>query len=279
MSLDPFLFDGEPDHRYEFDAYTGEQECADYIDSAGALPDSVIHVLSMRSGSETIAAVYLDTVDSRTPSDTVVLYLHGKSDHIDYYWPRTRLLYATGYPTLAVDYRGFGQSTGETTEEGIYEDGESAMAYLRDSLGDPLVWVYGFSLGSLVACKLAEEDPRGRIVRLTLESPIGSVQTIIADGTYMAFPSSYVSTYTGDNTERIKNIDLPFLWIHGTNDETLAMETHGQRIWDNYRGSEGYKMIVGGGGHGTVPETIGYTTYIEAIQAFIRGEQHALFEQ
>jgi pimeloyl-ACP methyl ester carboxylesterase len=104
-----------------------------------------------------------------------------------------------------------------------------------------------------------------------LEAPMGSVATLVADGSYLDLPSSYVTTYKGKNTEKIKAIEIPLLWLHGTKDETLNRETNGVPIWNNYPGAEGYFMRVEGAGHATIPQTIGYADYAAIVKDFISG--------
>ncbi|MBD3241719.1 MAG: alpha/beta fold hydrolase, partial [Chitinivibrionales bacterium] len=259
LELDPFLFGGEELTQYSLDSYTGVRECSDYIDLAGPVEPSLVHAVSFGSGGETLHGVLLHRNSVCTSSDTLILYFHGKSYHIDYYWPRVRMLYdaAEGrYPIFAIDYRGYGMSSGEATEDGLYQDGASALAYVRKELGDPSVILYAYSLGSLIGCKTAADDASGRVVALALEAPIGAISTIVSDATYLNIPGSAVTTYTGDNTERIKRVDLPLLWLHGTDDETLAIETNGQPVWDSYAGPDGAAVIVGGGGHANLPQSM-----------------------
>lgn len=189
-----------------------------------------------------------------------------------------RLLYASGYAVFTIDYRGYGMSTGKPTEDGIYQDGMAALSYLRDSLGNPVVIVYAYSLGSMVGCEIASKDTARQIARLILEAPIGSVQSIIEDGSFLDIPGSYLTTYSGNNVEKIKSITIPLFWIHGTQDGTLNRETHGLPVWNNYNGAEGYYIRVEGAGHRTCPQTIGYAKYIGCVRDFIqgRGSQNSL---
>ncbi len=271
MNLNPFLFEGENVGSYRFDEYDGKKECADALDSLGKIDMSTVHEVTIVSGDERIAGVFVATATSFDSTDTVILYFHGNAMHLDYYWPRTRLLAATGYPVLAIDYRGYGKSTGKSTESGIYEDGFSALRYLREHCGNPKVAVYAFSLGSLVGCEIASKDPTGSVIALILEAPIGSMETIVQDATYIDMPGPWVTTFEGKNTEKIKNVLVPFLWLHGTGDRTLPLETNGKKVFENYHGDAGYCAIVEGAEHGNIPRTIGYGRYIKGISDFIRG--------
>jgi pimeloyl-ACP methyl ester carboxylesterase len=274
LSLDPYLFSGEEISSYKLDAYTGERECASYITQRGPLPQSEIHALRISSGSETLAGFLLNADSVCSPADTLILYFHGKSDHIDLYWARTRMLHEAGYPVVVIDYRGFGLSTGEPTEDGLYEDGAASLRYIRERLGDPHVVVYSYSLGTLVGCKVTADQPDSQIIKLVLEAPIGSVTTIVDDGTWLPIPGEFVTTYSGDNTERIERVLIPLLWLHGTADGTLGRETNGTPIWNNYPGSDGAYVKVEGGGHTNLPQTLGsdYNRYIETVRYFVQGE-------
>jgi pimeloyl-ACP methyl ester carboxylesterase len=279
FSLDPFLFSGEPLSSYQFDRYTGERECADAIDTvkaleaageAPAVTDTAFRQYRIKSGDGEISVVLL----SQTPppfstSDTVVVYFRGKGPHIDFYWPRTRLLHAAGYPVVILDYRGFGRSDGNATEASISQDGHAVMAFVRDSLGNPRVVTYAYSLGSLVGCDVLANGHYPQAISLILEAPIGSIETIVENGSVLDIPGSYLSSFTGNNAERIKSIHIPLLWIHGTSDATNDRQTQGLPVWNNHQGV-GYYVKTIGANHTNNPQEIGYTRYIKTVRSFIQ---------
>ncbi|MDG5813978.1 alpha/beta fold hydrolase [Chitinispirillales bacterium ANBcel5] len=271
LNLDPFLFEGEALESYKFDFYGGERELDDVIDSLGLIRPEKIHELTLQSGSDSIAAILLGPQSYFTSEDTVILYLHGNTKHLDYYWPKIRLLYESGYPVFAIDYRGFGRSSGVATEENIYEDGHTALSYLKNH-GNPQIVVIAYSLGSLIGGKITSHNPYESIIALSFIAPIGSIETLVKDALYFDVPGSYVTTFRGNNMERIKQIDIPFLWLHGTEDETLALETNGLPIWENYTGREGFAAIIENAAHTDIPSVVGYSKFIEWIRAFISGE-------
>jgi pimeloyl-ACP methyl ester carboxylesterase len=280
FSLDPFLFSGEPLSSYQFDRYTGERECSDAIDTvkaleaagkAPAVTDTAFRQYRIKSGDGEISGVLLSqTTPPFSPSDTLVVYFRGKGPHIDFYWPRTRLLHAAGYPVVILDYRGFGMSEGSATEASISEDGHATMAFVRDSLGNPKVVAYAYSLGSLAGCDVLANGHYPQVISMILEAPIGSIETIVENGSVLDIPGSYLSSYTGNNAERIKSIQVPLLWIHGTSDETNDRETQGLPIWKNHQGV-GYYVKTIGAGHTNNPQIIGYTRYVNTIKAFCAG--------
>jgi hypothetical protein len=280
FSLDPFLFSGEPLTSYQFYNYTGEQECSDAIDTvkaleaaglAPAVDDTAFRQYRIKSGNGEISVVLLSQIPPPfKPSDTVAVYFRGKGPHIDFYWPRTRLLHAAGYPVVILDYRGFGMSEGTATEASISEDGHAIMRFISDTLGNPRVVAYAYSLGSLAGCAVLANGSYPQVISLVLEAPIGSIETIVENGSVLDIPGSYLSTYTGNNAERIKTIRVPLLWIHGTSDETNDRETQGLPIWKNHPGVGFYIKTIGAK-HTNNPQMVGYTRYVQTIRLFIQG--------
>jgi pimeloyl-ACP methyl ester carboxylesterase len=181
---------------------------------------------------------------------------------------------ARGYALAAIDYRGYGLSTGEPTEQGLYEDAAAGLAYVRGTLGDPVVMLCANSLGCLVATKVAADDclsANPQIARLCLDAPVGSISSIVSDATYFDVPENYLTTYEGNSAEYIRSVTIPLLWMHGTDDETLPYKIHGQPIWDNHAGASGAYIIVEGGTHETLPTDLGFAGYQERLRRFMDG--------
>lgn len=60
------------------------------------------------------------------------------------------------YDVFALDYRGFGDSTGEPMEEGLVRDARYLYDWLHNANnGTRKIYIWGQSLGSAVACQLA----------------------------------------------------------------------------------------------------------------------------
>lgn len=91
----------------------------------------------------------------RKTKDPIVLYLHGNTGtranghRIELY----KTLQKLGYHVIALDYRGFGDSSPQSpTERGCVSDSLSAYIYVKNLTSNPL-YVYGHSLGnSLMHC-------------------------------------------------------------------------------------------------------------------------------
>lgn len=262
---------------YKWDNYTGLQDFK--LDDSYKIQDSMHHVFTLNSKGPTddksykIYASYLGEI-SRIATDTVILYCHGNKWHMDFYWQRAKLLAHIGskhrFGVMFLDYRGYGLSEGDPSEDGLYADVDAAMQWLQSKglTGNRLI-VYGFSMGSAPSCELTA-NPRTLIpAKLCLEAPFASSAVMAADGSGLDLPSSFVTNLKIDNAEEIKKVKQDFCWIHGTQDLFLNIKTHGELIYKNHTG--GYKEAhrIAGADHGNVVTSMGFENYLNTLEKFI----------
>lgn len=281
LRLDSNLFNNkEKISSYRWDEFSGEREIRD-LPGAYTIPSNQITELSLLSDDDgsraLIRAVYLgDTADIK--NDTVILYCHGNKNHMDYYWNRAKLLSYTGnqgrFGVLMMDYRGFGLSEGEPTESGMAADVSACLKWLSEhGLTSGRLVMYGFSLGSAPATRLAVENSILPASRLILESPFASAQSMVEDAARLSLPASYFTNLSLDNEELITRLKIPFLLIHGRDDDFLRYEAHGKRVFDACPASVGKKqLIIDHAVHNNVPSVMGFSSYSSAILDFISGK-------
>ncbi len=275
--LDSNLF--EPDttiDHYALDAYTGFRTFQ--VPDSWDVPRRAIHHLTLISNNDGdiahIQAIYTGDT-SLVFKDTIIMYCHGNADHMDYYWPRQKLLYDHGsYGVMNVDYRGYGLSEGIPSESGLIADVEAALRWLKSKglTGDRLI-MYGFSLGSIPATQLAVHPTILEPSKLILEAPIGSIRTMAEDGAVLTMAPEFYTDLKTDNISLIKDHHRPLLWIHGEEDAFLAMKTHGQPIYNNHPGIP-YKssFLVPTGTHDDIPLKAGFEKYMQVVNHFIRSK-------
>jgi alpha/beta superfamily hydrolase len=276
LRLDNNLFRNKAISRYLMDSNPEPQEIV--LDNSYNLSDSMIHLLQLTSDDKgnkaTIYAEYLGSI-SRIATDTVILYLHGTRDNMDYYWNRAKLLANVGgknrFGVMTIDYRGYGMSSGEPTESGMYADAEAALKWLHDNglSGDRLV-IYGFSLGTAAATNSAANPGILTPAKLILEAPFASAGVMVQDATVLALLPSYFVNLKVDNAQQIKKVQRPFMWIHGIDDDFLNIKTHGEVVYKNYQGIYSEAHRIAGGRHSNTPAIWGFENYKSAIEAFIK---------
>lgn len=202
--------------------------------------------------------------DAERQSKTI-LYFHGNSLHLDHYWDRVQILWRMGYRVFAIDYRGYGMSTGTPTEEGVFADGRVARDHVVERLvaenpalampdGSPTpaflldLSYYGFSLGSTVTIDLAVDDPPKAIVT---EGALASAQAFMDDALGLGFHASVLMDYRFDNVGKIPQVISPKLITHGMLDDFVAFE-FATVLYDAAQEPKALYPVEGAG-HGNVP--------------------------
>lgn len=151
----------------------------------------------------------------------VVLYLKGNSRSIKG-WGRFAIDFTRlGYDVIMVDYRGFGKSTGKRNMDGMKQDLQFIYDEMKKQVDEKYIIIYGRSLGSGFAAKLAStNNPR----MLILESPYYSIKKTARR--YTPFlPLSLLLRFPLPTYKWLKYVTCPIKILHGTNDRLIPYKT------------------------------------------------------
>jgi fermentation-respiration switch protein FrsA (DUF1100 family) len=157
-----------------------------------------------------------------------LLFCHGNAGNISHRLDSILLFHELGLNVLIFDYRGYGRSSGTTSEQGTYRDADAAWQYLVGARGIPpqRVVLFGRSLGAAVASDLAVRTQPGAVI---LESAFTSVPDMAAR-LYPWLPVRWLASYRYDNAAKIRNISVPVLVMHSRDDEIIPF-AHGERLY------------------------------------------------
>lgn len=186
--------------------------------------------------------------DPRKDKNTWILFFRGNagtiSDTILGYPQRFSELSKLGFTLFTFDYRGFGISEGEPTEEGIYLDAQTAYEYLMNEKGisPENIIIYGYSLGSGVATKIARDN---YCKGLILESAFKSIPAM-GEEMYPFIPINMIATIAFDSYSRIDKINVPKLFLHATDDRLIPI-SHGKALYE--KAPPPKKFVEFEGGH------------------------------
>ena len=171
---------------------------------------------------------------------------------------------------MMMDYRGYGLSEGSPTEEGLYNDVEAVVAWLKSrGLSEDRLVLYGLSLGGAPAVELTA-TPRSLKPRwLITENAFASPELLAQDATKLAIPGSFFTNVKADNSEKIKGVQQPYLNMHSMADAFINFTTHAVEIRENYQGVKLTTVDVPGADHDNLPNTMGFTAYLRAIESFL----------
>ena len=164
----------------------------------------------------------------------VLLYLHGTFRNLYANLPKIDALRRAGYAIVAVDYRGWGDSTPIVpSEETIAADVRAAWAEVQRRQPDPgRRVIFGHSMGGAAAVTLASTLHRGSdFGALALESTFSSGPDVAAAAGFWGRVGAALTTLRFDSASRIGRVDAPILMLHGTADKTVPVQV-GRRLRD-----------------------------------------------
>lgn len=200
-------------------------------------------------------------------AQATLLFCHGNAGNISHRLESIRLFHELGLNVLIFDYRGYGLSSGTTTEQGTYRDVDAAWNHLVEERGIPpeSIILFGRSLGAAVIADLAARTRPGAVI---LESAFSSVPDMAAR-IYPWLPVRWLASYRYDNADKIRKIAAPVLVIHSRGDEIIPFE-QGERLFA--LANEPKQMLELEGGHNDGFH-VSRDRYRPAVRDFI---QHSL---
>lgn len=180
----------------------------------------------------------------------LMLYLHGARWDVRSSASRMRRMQAMGFAVLGIDYRGFGQSTDEyPTESRVAEDAQVAWDWLAAQHPGVPRYLYGHSLGSAIAVRLADEAPAASKPKgVILEGAFPSIPALLGSFRYGWLPLGPLVTQRFDAASRIADLRMPVLMLHGGSD-TLVAPALGQALFERAPEPKRFVLVDGGSHH------------------------------
>ncbi len=155
----------------------------------------------------------------------LVLYFHGNTRSIKGWAKYAKDFYRYNYDVVLVDYRGFGKSTGKRNEKDMLNDMQVVYETLAARYHQNHIIVYGRSLGSGFATKIAcDNTPRYLILDAPYYSFIKAVQRFIP-----ILPMRYVLRYQLQTDKWIRKVNCHTYILHGTKDWLIPIK-HSEQL-------------------------------------------------
>lgn len=171
-----------------------------------------------------------------------ILFWHGNGGNLSMWLDVLAGMHEQNFAVFALDYRGYGKSSGTPSEQGLYRDTEAFVSYFNEHLraqGVPLIF-WGRSLGGAVAAyatKVATPDA------LVLESAFPDVRSLLRDQPVINLLSVF-SSYRFPAAEFLQRFERPILVMHGDRDSIIPF-AQGQALFDRLRGPKQLVVLRG----------------------------------
>jgi pimeloyl-ACP methyl ester carboxylesterase len=188
---------------------------------------------------------WLPNADASAPT---LLYLHGTFRNLYRNIDKINALRDAGFSVLAVDYRGWGESSPIVpSEQTIYADAEVAWAELVRRQPEPRKRViFGHSMGGGVAIELASRRRHGiDYGGLIVESTFTRMPDVASASGTLGRLLSGLWSEEFNSIDKIGKVDAPLLIIHGGSDNTVPV-AQGRRLRDAARAGVQWVEIPGG---------------------------------
>ena len=198
-------------------------------------------------------------------SSLTLLWFHGNAGNISHRLNNLRLLHNELEVNVFIfDYRGYGRSQGEPSEQGTYLDAEAALDYLgsrKDVSLEHLVY-FGRSLGAAVAVEMGIRYPPYALI---LESAYTSVPNM-ARRVYPFFPIWPFLQTQYNSLAKISKVNAPVLILHGNEDDIVPIE-EGEQLFDAAKDPKQFYIIHGAEHNNTYQ--VGGQAYLDNLRLFL----------
>lgn len=194
-----------------------------------------------------------------------VVYFHGNGGNLSIWMPVLVTLHQLDLRVLAVDYRGYGRSTGVPSEEGLVRDAEAVVRYARGArtAGRPLVY-WGRSLGGAIAAAATRAHAPDGVI---LESTFPDKASILRRQPVLRALNLF-STYRFSTLEALQGFDRPVLVMHGDRDSVIPYRL-GRELFDRLDAPKRFVPIPGADHNDHFDHS--NRTYWDPVVAFIEG--------
>lgn len=174
----------------------------------------------------------------------IILYFHGNKDNLVRWGIISSQLTKYDYDVIAIDYRGYGKSTGILSEDNFFNDALFCYAQIKETLNPKKIIIYGRSLGTGVASWLAGKLNPDKLI---LETPYYDMHDLISN----YFPSFLFKNklnFKLKSYSYLKNTEFPILILHGTKD-TVVPYSSGQKLFESIQNPLKKLVTFNGGKH------------------------------
>lgn len=198
-----------------------------------ASPFEEVFLETEEAGS--IHALYIKAKDPKG----LILYFHGNTGNLKRWAIVAEELTTYDHDVLVVDYRGFGKSHGRRTQETLYADAQSMYDYALSLWSEKDVIVYGRSLGSGLAVKIAADNNPHKLV---LETPYYNMIDV-AFFHFPFLPIRWLLRFPFRSDKHIPNVRCPIAIFHGSRDRVVPYKS-GLKLYELISEDASHNMIT-----------------------------------
>ncbi|WP_343912179.1 alpha/beta hydrolase [Aquimarina litoralis] len=190
----------------------------------------------------------------------VILYFHGNRGSLKRWGKVATFFVDKQYDLVIMDYRGYGKNNGTITEQLLYADAQLFYEYVKNKYSEEKIIIYGRSLGTGIATKIAAQNKPGNLV---LETPFSSMGDVTSYW-FPIFPVKAVLKFKFPSDQYIKDVTCNITIYHGTKDRVVPFSL-GEKLFNSCKSSDKKMIVIKGGAHNNLNEFKLYQSTIDNV--------------
>ncbi len=198
---------------------------------------------------------------TRERPEGLIVYFHGNAGNLERWGGIVQLFVKKNWEVVVMDYRGFGKSTGERSEKALFSDAQLFYQYALEHFDETNILVYGRSLGTAMATKIAAQNQPSHLI---LETPFYNLHDV-AKKRFPLLPVKSLLKYEFNSNQHIQSVICPVTIIHGTEDTVIPLVS-AEKLFESIPNSHKEMVVVPGGAHNNLAK---FGEYLEAINAVL----------
>ena len=202
--------------------------------------------------------VTLEIIEINPNKDEAIIYCGGNAEAVIY----NAEDFLTNFPSKTfylLNYRGYGGSSGNPSEKGIYSD--VVLLFDKINKNHKKIHVMGRSLGTGVATYLASKRS---IEKMILISPYDSIKSI-AQKRFPIYPIFLLLKDKYESIRRVADINAKTIILIAENDKVIPKK-HSIRLFNEFPSEQITKKIIFDAGHNDISLK---NEYYEQIKNFL----------
>ena len=217
----------------------------------GKIPHAY-ETLTLENENETLEVIVLNS-----GRELALIYFGGNAEAVVY----NAANFLTTFPHHTIyllNYRGYGGSSGQPTEEGIFSD----ALYLFDKVQEKqaIISVMGRSLGTGPATYLASKRP---VEKMMLVSPYDSIKSV-AQNKFPIYPMVLMLKDKYDSIGRVKDIKAKTIVLVAENDEVISTK-HSMRLINEFPPEQITVKTILDSGHNDISNKMKYYDHLKSF--------------
>ncbi|WP_177205755.1 alpha/beta hydrolase [Paenimyroides ummariense] len=166
------------------------------------------------SDNVTINNLYFETKNPKG----VVYFLHGNAGNLSTWGNIAPIYLELGYNVLITDYRGFGKSEGNISDQTqLFSDAQLGYDFLKKEFKEDQIIIVGYSIGTGIASYLASANNPQKLI---LQAPYFNLKNEMKSR--FPFLPTFILKYPFENNLHISKVKSPIFIFHGDKDYVIS---------------------------------------------------------